>query len=373
MKYRILNIFLIAFITLNMVNFQLIHAQDEEDCFELVEEYLLGYLDFTDLGELFDYLDSLDEDTIDELLEESGGFELLDACENGELDDFEPPTNTDEDTSPSDSSDDELTIPEFTGVLEIQANPNADHPAFGVFSKYVNVFGVSVYATADVPDAKVLHAANVMGQYLDNDMDGAPDNPLIVAEMMEQNASLIMFNSEESSAEEQFVDNLDESSFTSTQPLYGFETHPEGSQGEAFDATLEEVLHLITHVGYASVYPDIFGEEAGSEIAEAMDIARGGYFEDIPAQYLSSAWYTYDDSTCDYGCQVTEYTYWALTTLLGAQDYPGRAAMISREWQLTTPDALEVGDPAIYVILTNPDYRLPTMLPDGQYKVAEVE
>lgn len=363
MKYRILNILVTAFIILNMVNFQLIHAQDEEACFELVEEYLLAYLDFADLGELFDYLDSLEEDTIDELLEESGGFELLDACENGELDDFEPANNVDND----DFSDDNLNIPEFTGTLEIQANPNADHPVFGVFGKYVNVFGVSVYATSDVPDAKILHAANVMAQYLDNDMDGAPDNPLIVAEMAQQNASLIMFNSEESSAEEQFLDNLDETYFTSTQPLYGFETHPEGSQGEAFDATLEEVLHLITHVGYASAYPEIFGEEAGSEVADAMNIARGGYFENIPTQYPAEAWYTYDDSTCDYGCQVTEYTYWALTTLLGAQDYPGRAGMISQEWQLTTAETLEIGDPAIYAILTNSEYHLPIVLPDGQY------
>ena len=322
MKIRALGIILLTICVVMTSNgsIALVQAQDEEDCFEILDDYMLEYLDFTDLDEMFEYLDSLDEAEIDKLLEESGGFDLLDACENGELDNFNPSKN--DDNSDTGSAPDDLNIPEFTGVLEIQPNPNADHPALGVFSKYINVFGVSIYATTDVPDAKVLHAANVMAEYLDNDEDGEPDNAWVVNALAENNAQLIMFNTEGSNAEEEFVDNLADDAFASTQPLYGFETHPEGSQGEAFDATLEEVLHLITHVGYATVYPDVFGEEAGSEIAEAMDSARGGHFENIPSNYPADAWYTYDDETCEYDCQVTEYFYWSLTTLLGAQKYP---------------------------------------------------
>ena len=50
-----------------------------------------------------------------------------------------------------------------------------------------------------------------------------------------------------------------------------------------------------------------------------MDKARGGQFTEIPNQYPSSAWYTYDDETCDYKCMSTEYIYWALTSILGGQ------------------------------------------------------
>jgi len=50
-----------------------------------------------------------------------------------------------------------------------------DGPFAEVFSKSVDVFGVMVVATDGVPDHKVLHAAGVLAQYLDNDEDGVPD------------------------------------------------------------------------------------------------------------------------------------------------------------------------------------------------------
>ena len=36
-------------------------------------------------------------------------------------------------------------------------------------------------------------------------------------------------------------------------------------------------------------------------------------------KYPTDAWYTYNDESCDYGCQITEYTYWALTSILGVK------------------------------------------------------
>ena len=77
------------------------------------------------------------------------------------------------------------------------------------------------------------------------------------------------------------------------QDLLADETRPEfhrGVYGEGrFDATLEEVLHLVQGVGWANAYPEVFGAEPGSRLAEAMDVARGGHFEDIPSRYPASA------------------------------------------------------------------------------------
>lgn len=97
-----------------------------------------------------------------------------------------------------------------------------------------------------------------------------------------------------------------------------------------------------------------------------MDLARGGQFTSIPSPYPAGAWYTYDDSTCDYSCMVTEYHYWALTSLLGAQQ--NRLDEIGQEWKLNTKAKLIQQDPAIYQLLTDPQYKFPTVLPDGSYK-----
>lgn len=230
------------------------------------------------------------------------------------------------------------------------------------FNRKVEVFGVKIFAVPGVSDAKLLHAANLMAQYLDNNEDGTPDNPAVLQTMIEKNAFLVMWKKERDL-------NINPPNGWEGQDLGDDETQPtyvsNGLSGR-FDAALEEVLHLITHVGYAGVYPAIFGEDTSSEIAKAMNLARGGQFMNIPDSYPSGAWYTYDDSTCDYSCMVTEYHYWALTSLLGAQQ--NRLGEIQQEWKLNTKEKLMQQDPAVYQLLTDPKYKFPTLLPDGTYK-----
>ncbi|MEE2948128.1 MAG: hypothetical protein VX392_07400, partial [Verrucomicrobiota bacterium] len=74
------------------------------------------------------------------------------------------------------------------------------------------------------------------------------------------------------------------------------------------------------------------------------------------------------DRTCNYGCQVTEYVYWALTSLLNGQDFKGRGENIEHEWKLNTPEKLRTKDKSIVKILTDPNYHVPTRLPDGKYR-----
>jgi len=186
--------------------------------------------------------------------------------------------------------------------------------------------------------------------------------------LIKKNATLFMFKNQREAMRFNF--NSLPPEIQVAQDLYGYETNPDFNQNELnlfFDASLEEILHLITHGGYANVYPKIFGENSGTHIAEAMDIARGGYFEKVPDEYPEDAWFTYYDKTCDYSCQITEYTYWALTSILGAQDYPGRLDEIQHEWKLNTHEKVSIVDYTVYAILTNPQYKLPTVLPDGNY------
>jgi len=101
------------------------------------------------------------------------------------------------------------------------------------------------------------------------------------------------------------------------QDLYATETiETQGS--DQFDATLEEVLHLIQTSGYAHVHSDL-SPSGNSGLLVAVDAARGGRFEDPPTPYPAGSWFTYEDETCDRECNAVEYFYWGLTSLLGAQ------------------------------------------------------
>ena len=97
-----------------------------------------------------------------------------------------------------------------------------------------------------------------------------------------------------------------------------------------------------------------------------MDIARGGKFNTIPDSYPENSWYTYDDETCKYNCMAAEYIYWAMTSILGAQE--NRLLEISQEWDLNKKILVQNIDTTIYLLLTDPKYKFPTVLPDGKYK-----
>lgn len=244
--------------------------------------------------------------------------------------------------------------PNFT----IESNPDSD---FSNFNRKVVVFGIDIYAVPQVEDAKLLHAANLMAQYLDNDEDGIPDNQAVVDKMVSESAFMLMWKNEN--------DLIEPPSGRTGQDLGNDETNPayiSGNKTGRFDAALEEVFHIITHAGYSKVYPNVFGEMEGSQIADAMDVARGGRFTSVPNVYPSEAWYTYDDSTCEYGCQLTEYFYWAMTSILGAQE--NRLDEIQQEWKLNTREKVASQDPVVYQLLTNTEYAFPTVIPDGSYR-----
>jgi len=260
--------------------------------------------------------------------------------------------------------------------------------AFGsFFAKQLVVFGIPIHATANAPDAKVLHAAGVLAQYLDNDADGVPDDPFLVETLVERDGRLFMAVDRDELDEIFERIEMDHPGSLAKaawwinpegitppdsvwQDLQAEETIPPDSGDGRFDGSLEEVLHLITHVGLANAYPEVFAEAPGSRLADAMDKARGGRFTGVPDVYPEDAMYSYYDETCVYQCQVAEYIYWALTSLMGGQDGPGRFEEIGEEWKLNTPEKLAAGDPDVFALLTDPRFNLPTVLPDGHYEGA---
>ena len=155
----------------------------------------------------------------------------------------------------------------------------------GIFSKQVDVFGLRVLSTSSVSDAKVLHTANVLAEYLDNDENGTVDQPEVLTKLLggstSEIATLVLFASE--NEQESFANDFEmlTSVLSRTQNLFADEIFENGSQGDDRDATLEEVLHLVTDLGWDEAFPEVWGERKGSSLADAMDLARGGYFENV--------------------------------------------------------------------------------------------
>ncbi len=267
------------------------------------------------------------------------------------------------------SKDDSLTTTPTGGIIDPGNDPNFTIVAntdagFSHFNRKVLVFNIPIYAVTAVENSKLLHAANLMAQYLDNNEDGTIDNMTIYNSMISNKAFLFMWKTEADR------DNFNPpAGFEVGQDLGADETvpvwHTNGHTGQ-FDAAIEEVWHIVTNGGHERAYSNVFSSQSGSQISNAMDIARGGHFENPPSSYPSEAWYTYNDTTCDYNCQVGEYLYWTMSSMLGAQE--NRLSEIDNEWRLNTRTLVENTDTAAFAIFTNPEYNMPTVLPDGTYR-----
>mgnify|MGYP004357588411 CR=1 FL=1 len=250
--------------------------------------------------------------------------------------------------------------------FDIEPNTNTN-PGFDYFTKYVNVLDCfEVYAEQTISDAKVLHAAAVAAELLDNDEDGIVDDPLLKQELSSRGALIPILRNEWSDAADDFFDNYNGDGASAV--LFNFEIDPNNTGHWGDDASVEEILHTINHVGHTNVYPSAFSLAPNSSLmSDAMDIARGGQFLSVPYQYPASAWYHYDDWTCDYECMAIEYMYWAIVSNMGILNDPQTAAGIANEWEPYNASLLQSMDILMYSLITDPQYKLPQLAPDGNY------
>ncbi|MBL6924728.1 MAG: hypothetical protein ISR43_01050 [Acidimicrobiia bacterium] len=256
------------------------------------------------------------------------------------------------------------TAVEHTWTLDLTSGPVPGRYAAyqPYFSKHVEAFGVPVFATPATPDSKLEHAGNVLAQYIDNDADGEPDDPA-VPEMMANLAAALVMGADPDDLDESGIWDA-EDGIGNLQELLGDETDQPGE----FDFALEEIHHLIYNYGWVPNHREVLSDSRASDLTDAMDLARGGHFGQIPDEYPAAAWYHYFDDSCEYSCMVSEYIYWANTTLMGAQQQvPGRCDEIAEEWEPCTPTQLRAVDPAVVVILEDPAIGFPMVAPDGNY------
>ncbi len=239
--------------------------------------------------------------------------------------------------------------------------------------KYINVFDcIDIIAMDEILDHKILHVANVIAEWLDNDKNGVIDDNKVYYKLkgkkFNDKATIIIFTKE---TDLQFVRNIRETYFIKSNNLFNNNIRPEGFDGTKIDSTIEETLQLIIKYGWSEAYPSIFGA-IDSPIKKAMDKARGGIFTVIPKKYPKSAWYTYYDLSCNYDCQINEYLFWATVTYLegfNSNNWPGREVSYKKKWKPTTKAELLTYDPDIYNLLEDTKNYPIKNLPKGNYSL----
>jgi len=260
-----------------------------------------------------------------------------------------------------------LGIAQNTVCFTIDPNPNTNDLALAPLTKYVDVLGCfSIYAESTIADAKVLHAAAVAAELLDNNEDGIVDDPLIEAQLISQNALMPLFLQDGNTAMDIFENHYNGNGVSAV--LFNDEIAPTQTGQWGDDATVEEIMHTINHVGHTNVYPSAFSMDPNSSLmSAAMDVARGGQFMTIPNPYPTAAWYHYDDYTCDYECMMIEYMYWALVSNMGILNDTQTASGIANEWEPYNTTLLQSIDILMYALITDSQYKLPQLAPNGNY------
>ena len=250
--------------------------------------------------------------------------------------------------------------------FDIESNLNISDPALTSFSKYIHVLDCfHIYGESQISDEKMLHAAAVAAELLDNNEDGIIDDPAVENSLRNLNAMMPLFYSEGSQGMEN-VWNYYEGCIAAV--LFKNEIDPTQTGHWGDDASVEEILHTINMCGQVQIYPETFGLQPNSSLmSDGMDIARGGQFINIPSQYPEEGWYHYDDYTCNYECMAVEYLYWCIVSYMGILDDTQTCNGINNEWEICTPEHFESTDVAMYTILTNPQYKLPQLAPNGNY------
>jgi hypothetical protein len=233
--------------------------------------------------------------------------------------------------------------------------PEGD-PMYGVgFHHCMKVFGASMWAVEKFSEPLLRHVASIAAEYLDNNEDGIVDDPAMNAALVDNYAAMYLIDEFDKFSKFDMSDSSAIHRMKITVAQHSGETHPQALL--TGDVTLEEVLHLIQAAGYGFAYPDLRAQTATGSLpnnllTDAMKISQQN------GDYLR-----FD------GAAGSEFFYWGVTTLMGAQSVPGSHCRQGRgtEWKLCTPEELQARNPMFYALLTNPLYKLPTRLPNGRY------
>ena len=262
------------------------------------------------------------------------------------------------------------------------------------FDTYINVFGVTIAGMPKTPVPEMIHAAKIYAKLIDNDEDFIPDDPKIFdyhQQDPEGRNYLIVLVDTKALDNAWIAFRPGQRFWVPAQALRPGHSGVGHSRDGEMDIAVEELFHKYGKA-LQSVYPKDFGlpdDEAGdtwsSTLSKAMDRARGIDRTVRPINgewvYPESAWYTYNATSCGWGCQLDEYLWHVWSTNIGYHEmltrHPEAPKEASRpqgwcenlhsEWKPCSRQDLKEMDSAAYDLINDKDYQLPTRIPFGEY------
>ena len=283
----------------------------------------------------------------------------------------------------------------------------------GCFDRSVDVFGITVWATPDLPQWALDHSVAVLSEYLDSDEDGVVDYPNLAAYLTQWNGASARVGHHRDYAIIQCRGDIGSGQLKDI--LFGV-TRTGGqatlnSDNTYLKVAIEEMHHTI-HRGLAGLHPDVFGnDDSNTELlrsfAQAIDdcevanecctdagctcttyncactessgTCTKNEYSCSFVQGSCSGLYHYPDVGCDRSCAgAAEFFYIAWMTYYGFNEASGPLggdclAVSPTEWEVCRSSDL-VANPRTQMIYelvaglsaskATEGYVLPTALPD---------
>jgi len=144
------------------------------------------------------------------------------------------------------------------------------------YTKVIKAFGVEIVTKPDIDDALLVHVSNVMAQFIDNNMDGIPDNTVNLVEV-KANAHLVLLRNEkewEDFRKHEFegIRRKGRIDPDDIGVMFADQINMARPMGDNFDETLKHCWFLLAR-GYARLFPDYFSAKPQSALGKAMDKA----------------------------------------------------------------------------------------------------
>ena len=176
------------------------------------------------------------------------------------------------------------------------------------FTRCAMPFGVLIAADSNMPDAYVRQAAGILAEFLDQDIDGEPDDPELVAVLRRRDVGWLAMPIDPRAWEEEQLPQLEGVlGYDIIIPAWWMGLAGDTPNPRARAVMVEEVHHFITQFGLSEVYPDIFGvEDWSSVIARETDRAQCDFWQH-PENDCPGSPGDIDGDCSDPNCDVVEF------------------------------------------------------------------